>query len=642
MNKFRVIILTLLSIVSAFWLYSYNIYAYDKEQDKLNILFISSFNLDFITFNDQLEGIKKGLGNNCNINIEYMDSKIFNSYEAETHFYNLIKYKLEAYGNIGLIISGDDDATEFCIKYRNDLFKNIPISFLGVQQSERSNRALKCDFMSGVSEIESIRENIELIKKLNPNVKTINFLDSYGIKRYEEITTEYKDEYNFNWIITKDKTSEEIKNTLSGLDKNNAVIQLYVTDFLDNNFRDISEINKFIDESCKNAPMYNILFYDVGNGSIGGKVINHFNQGEDAGKIAVELLNGQDKNDIYIGDDSANEYVFDYKALRKFGIKKSDLPLGSKIINDPIEVVKKYKNIIIGNSILVIGLLITIFVLVCNIRYKRVYEKEILKAKNAAEDMNKAKSHFITNISHELRTPINVIMSAIQLLRVNYKNEVDDNKYMNNFNIINDNCKRLLRLINNIIDIQKSDLEEDLKFDNINVVELIEELVMSVIPYAKSKNLSLIFDTTEEELIMPLDIDKFERIILNVLSNAIKFSKEHGQIRVDLEVKDHFYIIITDDGIGIDMDNINNIFEEFVQLDNSLYRKNEGSGIGLSIVKSFVKLHNGTIFVDSKINVGSRFILKFPIKKYESTSVECFNKDDLSEKVKMELSDIYI
>ncbi len=112
-------------------------------------------------------------------------------------------------------------------------------------------------------------------------------------------------------------------------------------------------------------------------------------------------------------------------------------------------------------------------------------KKEILKAKNAAEDMNKAKSHFITNISHELRTPINVIMSAIQLLRVNYKNEVDDNKYMNNFNIINDNCKRLLRLINNIIDIQKSDLEEDLKFDNINVVELIEELVMSVIPYAK-------------------------------------------------------------------------------------------------------------------------------------------------------------
>ena len=123
--------------------------------------------------------------------------------------------------------------------------------------------------------------------------------------------------------------------------------------------------------------------------------------------------------------------------------------------NTTVSHIIKYKNIIIGNSILVIGLLITIFVLVCNIRYKRVYEKEILKAKNAAEDMNKAKSHFITNISHELRTPINVIMSAIQLLRVNYKNEVDDNKYMNNFNIINNNCKRLLRLINNIIDIQK-------------------------------------------------------------------------------------------------------------------------------------------------------------------------------------------
>lgn len=642
MNKFRVIVLTLVSIVSAFCLYSYNVYAYDKEQDKVNVLFISSFSLDFITFNDQLEGIKSGLNYNCDINVEYMDSKILNSYEAETHFYNLIKYKLETYGDIGLVISGDDDATEFCIKYRDDLFKKIPISFLGVQQFERSNRALKCDFMSGVSEVESIRENIELIKKLNPNVKTINFLDSYGIKRYEEITTEYKDEYNFNWIITKDKTSEEVRNILSGLDKNNAVIQLYVTNFFDNNFHSIDEINKFINESCKNAPMYNILFYDVGNGSIGGKVINHFNQGEEAGKIAIELLNGQDKNSIYIGDDSANEYVFDYKALKKFGIRKSELPFGSKIINDPIELIEEYKKIIIGNGIFVIGLLIIIFILVVHIRYKRTYEKEILKAKNAAEDMNKTKAHFITNISHELRTPINVIMSAIQLIKINYINEVDNNKVINNFNIINDNCKRLLRLINNIIDIQKSDLEEDLKFDNVNVVELIEELVMSVIPYAKSKNLSLIFDTTEEELIMPLDIDKFERIILNLLSNAIKFSKEYGEIRVNLEFKDYFYIIITDDGIGIAMDNINNIFEEFVQLDNSLYRKNEGSGIGLSIVKSFVKLHNGTIFVDSKINVGSRFILKFPIKKNEPTSVECFNKDELSEKVKMELSDIYM
>ena len=642
MNKFRVIVLTLVSIVSAFCLYSYNVYAYDKEQDKVNVLFISSFSLDFITFNDQLEGIKSGLNYNCDINVEYMDSKILNSYEAETHFYNLIKYKLETYGDIGLVISGDDDATEFCIKYRDDLFKKIPISFLGVQQFERSNRALKCDFMSGVSEVESIRENIELIKKLNPNVKTINFLDSYGIKRYEEITTEYKDEYNFNWIITKDKTSEEVRNILSGLDKNNAVIQLYVTNFFDNNFHSIDEINKFINESCKNAPMYNILFYDVGNGSIGGKVINHFNQGEEAGKIAIELLNGQDKNSIYIGDDSANEYVFDYKALKKFGIRKSELPFGSKIINDPIELIEEYKKIIIGNGIFVIGLLIIIFILVVHIRYKRTYEKEILKAKNAAEDMNKTKAHFIANISHELRTPINVIMSAIQLIKINYINEVNNNKVINNFNIINDNCKRLLRLINNIIDIQKSDLEEDLKFDNVNVVELIEELVMSVIPYAKSKNLILIFDTTEEELIMPLDIDKFERIILNLLSNAIKFSKEYGEIRVNLEFKDYFYIIITDDGIGIAMDNINNIFEEFVQLDNSLYRKNEGSGIGLSIVKSFVKLHNGTIFVDSKINVGSRFILKFPIKKNEPTSVECFNKDELSEKVKMELSDIYI
>ncbi|WP_243281555.1 ABC transporter substrate binding protein [Clostridium sp. D53t1_180928_C8] len=391
MRKLRGIILGLIFIMYTFILNNNYVYAEVNENDKIEVLFISSFNSDFISFNDQVEGLKSGLDNNCNINIEYMNFKIFDSYESEENFFNLLKYKLETYENIDVIIAGDDEAAEFCLKYRDDLFKGVPISFLGVQDYVRRERALEYDLVSGVTEVESIRENIELIKKLHPNVDTINFIDSFGINLYDEILSEYE-EFNINWIITNDIPINEVKNILCELDKNDVVIKLYVNNFSDNNYLGVKEIDKIINEGCNNIPIYNILNYDIGQGSVGGKVINHFNQGKKAGEIAIGLLNGESNEDIYIKDDSANEYIFDYKALRKFGIKTSDLPVSSKIINNPIDVIREYKNIIISNILLLLSLVVIIITLICYIRRKRIYEKEILKAMNTAEEANRVKS----------------------------------------------------------------------------------------------------------------------------------------------------------------------------------------------------------------------------------------------------------
>ena len=258
-----------------------------------------------------------------------------------------------------------------------------------------------------------------------------------------------------------------------------------------------------------------------------------------------------------------------------------------------------------------------------------------------AEEANKIKTHFISNISHELKTPINVIMSAIQL--INYNN-IEYNSYSNNtLTIIDNNCKRLLRLINNLIDVQKHELDDtQLNLSSVNIVNLIEKLVGSVIPYANSKNLNLIFDTNKEDIILKLDSDKIERIILNLLSNAIKFSKPYGEIRINLIFKDYLYISVEDDGIGIAKEDLNRIFDKFTQLDTSFSRKNEGSGIGLSIVKSFVLLHNGKISVKSELNKGTSFLIKLPLTETSNIETEYTSYDNLSENVKIELSDIYI
>ena len=642
MKKFQTIIFLLVFINYFLLIQTTSVFALNNEEKKIEILFISSFDSNFISIEDQLNGIKKELNNNAHIIIEYMNSKTFNSAENEETFYNLLKYSLENYDKIDAVIAGDDDATEFCIKYRDDLFKDIPISFLGVQDFDRLNRALECELVSGVSEVESIKANIELIKTLHPNVDTITFIDTYGILTYEEIVADYPD-INFQCILTEDKTLSEVQSILSNLSSNNAVIQLYINKFKDIDTFDRNTINKTIAESCVASPIYSILNYDVGQGSIGGKVINHFIQGQKAGSIALNLLNGYDTKELFIADDEANQYFFDYKALKKFNIKTSDLPEGSVVINHPKELIKEYKNILIASLLLLIGLLGMILVLLWYIVYKKRYEKAILNAMHNAEEASKIKTHFISNISHELKTPINVIMSAIQLINYNTKESPSYSKNKNTLAIIDDNCKRLLRLINNLIDVQKHELDDTkLNLSAVNVVNLIEMLVASVVPYAESKNLNLIFDTNKEDVILKVDADKLERIILNLLSNAIKFSKPNGEIKVTLSFEDCLYISVTDNGIGIAQENLNKIFDKFTQLDTSFSRKNEGSGIGLSIVKSFVLLHNGKISVKSELNKGTSFLIELPLTETSNIETEDASYDNLSENVKIELSDIYI
>ena len=642
MRKFQTIIFLIVFINNFLLIQTTSVFALNNEEKKLEILFISSFDPNFISIEDQLNGLKKELNNNAHIMIEYMNSKTFDSTENEETFYNLLKYSLENYDKIDAVIAGDDDATEFCIKYRDDLFKDIPISFLGVQDFDRLNRALECELVSGVSEVESIRANIELIKTLHPNVDTITFIDTYGILTCEEIVADYPD-INFQWILTEDKTLSEVQSILSNLSSNNAVIQLYINKFKDIDTFDRNTINKTIAESCVASPIYSILNYDVGQGSIGGKVINHFIQGQKAGSIALNLLNGYDTKELFIADDEANQYFFDYKALKKFNIKTSDLPEGSIIINHPMKFINEYKNILIASLLLLIGLLSMILVLLWYIVYKKRYEKAILNAMHNAEEASKIKTHFISNISHELKTPINVIMSAIQLINYNTKESPSYSKNKNTLAIIDDNCKRLLRLINNLIDVQKHELDDTkLNLSAVNVVNLIEMLVASVVPYAESKNLNLIFDTNKEDVILKVDSDKLERIILNLLSNAIKFSKPNGEIRVTLNFEDCLYISVTDNGIGIAKENLNKIFDKFTQLDTSFSRKNEGSGIGLSIVKSFVLLHNGKISVKSDLNKGTIFLIELPLTETSNIETEDASYDNLSENVKIELSDIYI
>lgn len=274
------------------------------------------------------------------------------------------------------------------------------------------------------------------------------------------------------------------------------------------------------------------------------------------------------------------------------------------------------------------------------LRTKR-YLLEYEKMKNQEQIRN----DFFANISHELRTPVNIFYSTIQLLDVKCENNPDDftQVYSNHKQCLKSNCQRMLRLINNIVDITKIDIGfKQPKFVNYDIVRLVEDITLSIVNYAKPKQINILFDTEIEEHIIKCDIDMIERIMLNLLSNAIKFTRQKGNVLVEISVDSQWvYISVKDDGIGIPIEIQGTIFDRFVQSDKSLTRLNEGSGIGLSIVYSIVKLNEGEIYIDSDGENGTEFEVLLPNKILEGYVEE---KEDYKidvQKIELELSDIY-
>ncbi|NOW06246.1 hybrid sensor histidine kinase/response regulator [Clostridium beijerinckii] len=273
-----------------------------------------------------------------------------------------------------------------------------------------------------------------------------------------------------------------------------------------------------------------------------------------------------------------------------------------------------------------------------------------LKSKEEALELEKLRTEFFANISHELRTPLNIILGVIQILKrdlLDKEKPIDKGKIINNIDIERQNCFRLLRLINNLIDSTKLDAGHfQIDMINCNIVSVIEEITLSVASYISNNNINLIFDTDVEEKIIACDPDKIERIMLNLLSNCIKFTDDNGSIFVNIfDGEEYITLSVEDTGIGIPEEKVDIIFDRFRQVDKSFTRNYEGSGIGLSLVKSLVEMHDGTISVESKYGVGTKFTIKLPVKVLNKSK----EKVDISnniintrvEKINIEFSDIY-
>ena len=272
---------------------------------------------------------------------------------------------------------------------------------------------------------------------------------------------------------------------------------------------------------------------------------------------------------------------------------------------------------------------------------RKTMEEEIKRNAAELEQRNKSMTEFFTNISHELKTPLAIILIQLELMR----QVPQEDKISKCVASATQNAFRLTRLIGNILDMAKIDTGYmKPRLVNTDIVALVADICKSVDPYAKPRFIQMRMRTPLVIKTMPTDTEKMERILLNLLSNAIKHTQSNGRITVSLKEKNDGGVVIAvkDTGEGIPEHKQEIIFDRFAQADTSLSRKAEGSGIGLALTKSMVEMLGGTIRVVSKEGEGCEFIVELPLLPTEL----CENRMeiisfDLSRKTAMELSDIY-
>ena len=283
-----------------------------------------------------------------------------------------------------------------------------------------------------------------------------------------------------------------------------------------------------------------------------------------------------------------------------------------------------------------------------DITEKKKAQQKIKKQREELE-YNRLKTRFFAKLSHELKTPLNLIFTSLHMLTENQKKLIENNPEILKINkytdLIKQNSYRLLRQVNNVIDLTKMDTDSfEINLQNCNIVKILRKITQSTRDYVENNGRQLIFNTDIDKKITACDPLNIERIILNLISNAVKFTNKDDKITVSLTDKgDNILISVKDTGIGIKKEDQNLVFEQFRQVDESFTRKNEGSGIGLSIVKSLVELHNGSIRVESDFGKGSEFIIELPV--YTVAEEKDFNitqfNDNLIDKISVEFSDIY-
>jgi signal transduction histidine kinase/ActR/RegA family two-component response regulator len=599
-------------------LFSTPVCAADPAQDNTrHILYISSYSYSWGTVPNQIEGISRAFeGQNYIINYEFMDTKNTVYSDGYKEFYNLLKYKLSTRYRYDGVIVADDAALNFAELYKDELFSGIPITFLGIDNVENGEKAALDPDVTGIVEQADYARNIEIAHKLLPEATRITFIldnreNGIGIAKQLEKQKQLFKNYQVSYLNTSEYTREEICSKLSSFTDQDIVF--FISMGQQKNGIILTENERYqMIRQYTSIPVFRLSNAGIGNGALGGYVVDFNENGYIAASMLRQMIESPDSQKPAMRYDTPGMYYFDYAIMKKYGLKTSLLPRGTTIINQPESIWKTYSSQIIIGLLLVL-LMASVYYLMTIRRAKKKLEINNGKLERA----NDAKSVFLSNVSHDLRTPLNGILGFTE---IGLQKKTADEKQQC-LQKISLSGHLLLDLVNDTLELSRIESGKmKLDLEDVDCRKVAVSVLVSAQQMAEEKGVSFIIHTDDfPDGIIRVDQLKLEKIILNLLSNAIKFTPKGGTVSYAVEAIDPpdngmtRRLIIEDTGIGMSDEFMEHLYEPFSQERRADSAGVQGTGLGLSIVKNMVDMMGGTITVNSRINKGTRFVVELPI-----------------------------
>lgn len=463
-----------------------------------------------------------------------------------------------------------------------------------------------------------VEANINMVKQMYPDTENIAFIsdNSYGgVAMQAYVVKEMKKFPELDLILLDGRvnTIYTICDRLHELPEHTAVLMgTWRVDMNDGYF--MRNATYAMMEAAPALPTFSLSSAGLGYWAVAGIVPAYRALGKEMARQSYRLLTDPQDGNTHM-EVIPNETILDGKLVKEKKLNIAGLPQPVKMLNVTPSFYEQYKYHIwsVGAVLLVLlgGLFVSLYFYYHTKKLKdelEVSEGALREAKDRAEESSRLKSAFLANMSHEIRTPLNAIVGFSDVLSAGGASEEEQRGY---FEIIGTNSDLLLRLINDILDVSR--LEADrviLSLESCNVVQICQQVVASVAQARRSTN-QFLFECEREVVEMRTDVQRLQQVVINLLSNADKFTKE-GTITLKLELdtaRNVAVFSVTDTGCGIPLDKQKRVFERFEKLNEYV----QGTGLGLSICKLTVEKWGGEIWIDPAYTDGARFMFTHPM-----------------------------
>lgn len=467
-----------------------------------------------------------------------------------------------------------------------------------------------------------VDKNIELMRRFYPDMRRVAFIsdNTYGGLSMQALVKKEMEKYpdlETIWLDGRTETFMEVSERMRRLPQNTCVLLgTWRVDCTESYV--IGNTTYMLRDANPTLPVFTIASVGLGHWALGGYTPEYHAVGKNIGAVTYDFLDKGDREGVDLVTIPGN-YTFDIKRLHEFKLDSLNLPQGAVLVNKTPSLYEQYKYWVIGVvsafMFLIVCFLIAIYYIIRINHLKHHLEvsgEELLVAKEKAEESNRLKTAFLANMSHEIRTPLNAIVGFSSVLVSDDSSPAEKAQYCD---IIQKNSDLLLHLINDILDISRMESGK-IKFvwEECDVVELCQT-ALSTAEYGRKTSALFLFETPVASLVIKTDAQRLKQVLINLLSNAAKFTPS-GSIKLAIAIdKQHqqLELSVLDTGCGIPSDKSDRVFERFEKLNEY----SQGTGLGLAISRLIVENLGGKIWVDKDYTEGARFVFTHPLTKKE-------------------------